>query len=65
MDEARQIHEFLDYVRNNRFSVDSTINADPIYIRRFAAENGIELTPHECASLIRILQTGSEMVGDN
>ena len=62
-EKYKAAEDFLAHIRSNRESVGELLKIDAKVIRDRAAENGIELTPSECADLKNILQCGYNMVG--
>lgn len=61
-EQARDV--FLDHIRANMDSVREILQADANFVRRNAAENGMEMTPEECGHLLKLLRSGYDIVGD-
>lgn len=52
----------IEHVKNNYDRVGALLVRDPNWVRNFAAENGLELSPTECDYLIDILRAGYNLV---
>lgn len=57
--------EFLSHIRANRDRVAAILEYDPMRVRFFAAEHGMELTPDECDFLLRLLSAGLKLVDND
>ena len=56
--------KFINYVRQNYDSVKNTIELDNLFLRNYAAENGIECTPDEIESFKELLGAAINIIDD-
>lgn len=61
-DRMQVCADFLEYCSGHRDSICNLLRGDPGRVREWAAEQGLELTPDECADLLNILRVGVDLV---
>ena len=54
--------KFINYVRHNYENVKRTMEQDNLFLRNYAAENGVEWTPAEIENLKKLLATALDIV---
>ena len=54
--------KFINYVRHNYDSVKRTMDQDNLFLRNYAAENGVEWTPDEIKNLKKLLATALDII---
>lgn len=54
--------KFINYVRHNYESVKHTLESDNLFLRNYAAENGVEWTPDEIKNLKKLLVTALDII---